>query len=283
MLFGNASSIPILMYHHVSPSAGPITTSPSNFENQLKWLKWHGYQSITTQQYVDYLNGHPLAAKSVMITFDDGYLDNWVWAYPILQKWGFNAVIFLVTSWVHDGPVRPCQGRAGHLPDTPDHHECERRINAGQGDDVVLRWSEIHEMVESGTFEFHSHTDTHTRWDLGDDKANKNLHMMEELTRSRQTLAARLGYATEHLCWPQGYFDEDYVQLAKQAGYRYLYTTLAFGQNKPSSNPECIHRFAVRNTTGESVGRRIWVARNPFVAPLFNGWKRWKRSRRERA
>ncbi|MAK56380.1 MAG: hypothetical protein CML17_11150 [Pusillimonas sp.] len=282
MLFGNASSIPVLMYHHVSPSAGSITTSPSNFENQLKWLKNHGYQTITTKQYAAYLKGHRLPAKSIMITFDDGYLDNWVYAFPILQKWGFNAVIFLVTSWLNDGPVRPSLGFEGNLPETPDHKECERRIAAGKSDEVILRWSEVAQMQASGTIEFHSHTDTHTRWDLSDDKANKNLHMMEELARSRQVLASRLGYATEHLCWPQGYFDNDYIELARQAGYRYFYTTKAFGQNKPSSSPESIHRFAVRNTSGESVGRRIWVARNPLVAPIFNNWKRWKRSRRER-
>lgn len=283
MLFGNAPNVPILMYHHVSPNAGPITTSPSNLESQLKWLKAHGYHSITTKQYADYLEGHPLPRKSIMLTFDDGYLDNWVYAFPILQKWGFCAVIFLVTSWVKDGPVRPHMGPIDNWPETPDHHECERRIEVGRSDEVILRWSEIREMAQSGTFEFHSHTDTHTRWDLGDDKANKNLHMMEELTRSREILASQLGYATEHLCWPQGYFDADYVQLARQAGYRYLYTTLAFGQNKPSGNPDIIHRFAVRNTSGVSVGRRIRVARNPLVAPVFNGWKRWRRSGREHA
>src|SRR5690606_38418058 len=128
MHWGKAKSVPILMYHHVSPNLGPITTSPENFDYQLRWLKWHNYQTITTKQYADFLNGKPLPPRSVMITFDDGYLDNWVWAYPILQKWGFNAVIFLVTSWVHDGPERPFLGRSTDLPETPDHHECEHRI-----------------------------------------------------------------------------------------------------------------------------------------------------------
>lgn len=278
-----AASIPVLMYHHVSPNPGSITVSLDNFESQLKWLQRRGYRSITTEQFSDFLAGKPLPRKSVLITFDDGYLDNWVYAYPILQKYSFCAVVFLVTSWVHEGPARPYLGQYGNFPDPPpNHQESEALIQAGQSDKVILRWSEIKTMAADGTFEFHSHTDTHTRWDLGEEKANKNLYMAQELARSRQALANHLGQTSTHLCWPQGYFDDDYVELAKQAGFRYLYTTLAFGQNTRKTRPDRIHRFAVRDTEGASAGRRIWLARNTVIGPIFNAWKRWKRSLRER-
>lgn len=272
-------SVPVLMYHHITPAGGMINATPQNFESQLQWLSGHGYRSLTCNQFAEHLSGRPAPDKSVLITFDDGYLDNYVHAYPLLQKYGFNAVLFLVTSWIGDGPARATMGQAGS-PHTPDHAGCTKLIEQGRFDQVVLRWSEIERMASSGVFEFHSHTHTHTRWDKTD-AAHKNEHMQRELMLSRETLLQRLGSVSEHFCWPQGYFDADYLRLAQQAGFRYLYTTQAFGQNLPGSDPAHIYRFAVRNTHGNSVGRRIRVAEHPLVGPLFNRWKLWKRSRRK--
>lgn len=274
-----AITVPVLMYHHVSPSPGMITCTPENFEDQLRWLSAQGYRSLTCAEFANHLNGQGVPRKSVLITFDDGYLDNWVYAHPLLKKYGFNAVVFLVTSWVHDGEVRAQYGDAV-IPETPGHKECEQLIEAGRSDDVILRWSEIHAMQQDGIFEFHSHTHTHTRWDKSHRAAEKNALMQEELALSRTALEQNLGSVSEHFCWPQGYFDEDYVRIAQQAGFKYLYTTHAFGQNRPGTDPAHIHRFAVRNTTGASVGRRIRVATNPVIAPVFNRWKLWKRSLR---
>lgn len=274
-----AHTVPVLMYHHVSPSAGPITCSPQNFEDQLQWLKRHGYNSLTTAQFAGHLSGRAVPRKSVLITFDDGYLDNWIYAAPLLKKYGFNAVLFIVTSWISDGPVRPHMGQDG-VWHTPDHRHCEALIRAGQGDEAILRWSEIHVLQEDGVFEFHSHTHTHTRWDRSDQANRKNELIQEELALSRAALKHNLGTVSDHFCWPQGYFDDDYVRIAQQAGFRYLYTTQAFGQNRQGSDPSHIYRFAVRNTTGASVGRRVRVAHNPLIAPVFNRWKTWKRSLR---
>ncbi|NYT81977.1 polysaccharide deacetylase family protein [Alcaligenaceae bacterium] len=274
----STQTVPVLMYHHVSPVEGMINVSPLNFEQQLLWLKSRGYRSLNTAQFAEHLGGKPAPAKSVLITFDDGYLDNWVYAYPLLKKHGFNAVVFLVTSWVNDGPVRRHLGQ-GELPETPQHRDCEDRIEQGRSDDVILRWDEIRAMQADGTFEFHSHTHTHTRWDLLQ-PADKNRHMAEELQASRAALHEHLGGVSEHFCWPQGYYDADYVRIAQDAGFRYLYTTKAFGQNRPGSDPAHIYRFAVRNTTGRSVGRRIIVAAHPVIGPLFNKWKIWKRGLR---
>lgn len=274
-----ARTVPVLMYHHVSPSPGMITCTPENFEDQLRWLAERGYRSLTCAQFADHLNGKGVPPKSLLITFDDGYLDNWVYAHPLLKKYGFHAVIFLVTSWINDGEVRAQSGHSD-VPDTPGHAECERLIEAGHSDRVILRWSEIRTMQEDGVVEFHSHTHTHTRWDKSPRASEKNSLMQEELALSRQTLESHLGSVSEHFCWPQGYFDDDYIRIANQAGFKYLYTTHAFGQNRPGTDPAHIYRFAVRNTTGASVGRRIRVATNPLVAPVFNRWKVWKRSLR---
>ena len=276
-----ARTVPVLMYHHVSPVDGMITVSTSNFERQLQWLQKHGYRSLTCEEFAGHLAGKPVPARSVLITFDDGYLDNWVYAYPLMKRYGFHGVIFLVTSWIGDGAVRRHLGQ-NELPETPAHRECEDRIEQGRADEVMLRWSEVAAMRADGVFEFHSHTHTHTRWDLGPEKASRNEHMARELQLSRATLQERMGEVSEHFCWPQGYFDADYVRIAQDAGFRYLYTTHAFGQNQAGSDPAHIYRFAARNTSGESVGRRIRVAAHPVIGPMFNRYKLWKRARRNR-
>lgn len=275
-----AQTVPVLMYHHVSPVDGMINVGPLNFEQQLLWLKRRGYRSLTSDEFAGHLKGQPVPAKSVLITFDDGYLDNWVYAYPLLKKYGYTAIIFLVTSWINDGPLRHYLGQ-GELPETPSHRECEDRISQGRSDEVILRWSEIKAMQEDGVFEFHSHTHTHTRWDQST-PTEKNERMAQELALSRASLQEHLGSVSEHFCWPQGYFDADYTRLAQEAGFRYLYTTKAFGQNRAGTDPAHIYRFAVRNTSGNSVGRRIQVAAHPLIGPLFNKWKLWKRSIRTR-
>lgn len=271
--------VPVLMYHHVTPEGGFINATPEHFRDQLAWLRQHGYHSLTCAQLADHLAGKPIPKRSVLLTFDDGYLDNYVYAWPLLKEYGFNAVVFLVTSWIGDGPVRPHAGDSTQLPATPDHQACMQLLEQGLTDDFALRWSEVELMQADGVIEFHSHTHTHTRWDKTD-PAQKNQHIQQELRLSRQTLLERLGNCSEHFCWPQGYFDEDYVRIAQEEGFRYLYTTRAFGQNRVGSDPLSIFRFAVRDTNGASLGRRVKIAAAPVVGRLFNAWKRWKRGQR---
>lgn len=280
----NAPNVPVLMYHHVTPACGMIAATPEVFEAQIARLARAGYQSLSTDQFAAYLAGAPAPERSVLITFDDGYLNNWVHAHPVLARHGMRAVLFTITGWIGDGPVRPHAGQGLPLPATPDHDACKKLIAAGRGDEAMLRWSEIEAMRAAGTFEFHSHTHTHTRWDkvCGADTEAKRAHIARELSDSRETLIQRLGQASDHLCWPQGYFDADYVAAARQAGFRHLYTTDPFGQNTPGADPGHIYRFAVRNQGGTWLNRRLWLSRDPFWGPRYHAWKAWKKRLRNR-
>ncbi|WP_459614808.1 polysaccharide deacetylase family protein [Bordetella sp. 2513F-2] len=281
----NAPNVPVLMYHHVTPAGGMIAVTPEVFEAQIAGLARAGYVSLTAAQFAAYLDGEPVPEKSVLITFDDGYLNNWVHAHPILQRYGMHAVLFLVTGWLGEGDVRAHAGQGRALPECPDHDECKRRIGAGRHDEVMLRWSEVRAMLQAGTFELHSHTHTHTRWDrvCGADAAAKRARLAQDLAASRAALAHQLGEASDHLCWPQGYFDADYVAEAHAAGFRHLYTTDALGQNRPGGDSSHIYRFAVRNRAGGWLNRRVWLGRHPLVGPRFHAWKAWKRRLRGRA
>jgi peptidoglycan/xylan/chitin deacetylase (PgdA/CDA1 family) len=279
-----AHNVPVLMYHHVTPAGGMIATTPAHFESQVARLARAGYTALSADRFAAHLAGEPAPEKSVLITFDDGYLDNWVHAHPILQRYGLRAVLFVVTGWVGDGPARPHAGQGG-APAAPDHAACKAAIAAGRADEVMVRWSEIEAMRAAGTFEFHSHTHTHTRWDqvCGADAAAKRRHIAEELALSRAALAARLGQDSPHLCWPQGYFDGDYLDAGRQAGFRYFYTTDALGQNTVGADPEHIYRFAVRDQPGAWLARRLWWTGHPVWGPRYHAWKGWKRRMKGRA
>ena len=229
----NATVVPVLMYHHVTPAGGVLNCTPKNFEAQMAFLANHGYMTLTSQQFADFLQGEAVPEKSVVITFDDGYLDNYVYAHPILKKYNLNAHMFLVTAWVHDEVARPSIDGSRAYPFCPPHEECKQRLNHGRIDDVIVRWDEVKIMLEQKTFEFHSHSHTHTRWDKQLNQEGKLAAILHEMEQTKEAFQEHLGEVSEHFCWPQGYYEPDYVQIAQEQGFNYLYTTDSNGFNVP--------------------------------------------------
>lgn len=81
-----ARAVPVLMYHHVSPAAGAVTVSPVHFADQMAMLAREGYTTLGARAFSEFLAGKPVPAKSVVLTFDDGYLDNWFTRIRCLQN-----------------------------------------------------------------------------------------------------------------------------------------------------------------------------------------------------
>ena len=95
----SAYSLPVLMYHYVSRFPGAIAVSPEHFEDQCRGMAEHGWRGIGLDEAEGFLlKGAPLPPRSLLITFDDGYLDNYVYAWPILRKYGHKGVVFAVTE-----------------------------------------------------------------------------------------------------------------------------------------------------------------------------------------
>lgn len=270
----NANNVVVYMYHHVNETPGSLTVSAQHFEHQVKGLAMRGYRCLGAEEFADFLAGKPVPRKSVVLTFDDGYLDNWVYAHPVLKRYGMKAVLFTVTGLIGDGAVRAHAGQGGPLPDCPSHDVAKRRMYSADRDDVMLRWDEIHQMLDAGTFEIHSHTHTHTRWDLTCATAEeKTQRFHDDMQASRQMLVNRLGQASRHLCWPQGYFDADYQRVSKALGFDHFYTTDPRGQNRAGDDPGHIYRIAIRNRPYAWLRQRTWLASHPTFGPIYNRWK----------
>ncbi|HEA6326784.1 TPA: polysaccharide deacetylase family protein [Escherichia coli] len=257
----DARHLPVLMYHHVSNKPGLVTLSPRIFRAQMKWLAESGWKTVTAAEVEAFYRGKKLPRKSVMLTFDDGWLDNWLQVFPVLQEFNLHAHIFLVTGLVSDGPARI----SADVQEC-SHDECRALIDLGRADDVMLRWSEVREMHCSGLVEFHSHTHTHRRWDCMPGISSPRNLFRADVILSRERMKEMLGYCSRHLCWPEGWYCPDYIRVAEELGFTYLYTTER-RMNNPVSGSLRIGRISTKER--ENVG---WLKRRLFyyITPGFS-------------
>jgi peptidoglycan/xylan/chitin deacetylase (PgdA/CDA1 family) len=96
--------LPVLLYHHIGlptvhTEALGLTIRPQKFERHLRLLRWLGYNTITTSEWLAwYKNGNALPNKPILLTFDDAYVETAQVALPLLQKYGFGACVFAMTG-----------------------------------------------------------------------------------------------------------------------------------------------------------------------------------------
>jgi len=264
-------AVPALMYHHVCPHPGLVTVSPKTFEEHMAYLARKKYRALAADEFLEFLQGkRALDGRNVLITFDDGYLDNYVYAYPILQRYGLKATIFTITGLMGEGATRTYLGAARQLPATPDHRACKAAVVQGRADDVMLRWSEIEAMEASGAVEVHSHSHAHVRWDqLHADKSQRLAAVEADLAASRAVLKSRLGKDSRHLCWPWGYFEPEYQAAAAQVGFTAQYATVR-GVNVAGSDPQCIPRLVMKDRPGGWFATRVSIYQSASLGGLYD-------------
>jgi peptidoglycan/xylan/chitin deacetylase (PgdA/CDA1 family) len=191
---------PILMYHWfraegaTSGSRSPqLEITPSLFAEQMDWLKGKGYRTISLARALGLDGGTPPGGREVVLTFDDGTLDFWERARPVLDSHGFTATLFVVSAHV-----------GGHS--TWDRH-------LGEPDRPLMAWEQIRELHGAG-YEIGSHTHTHrSLTEVSDDEAR------DEFDRSRAILERQLGRAPRFVAYPRGQYTGRHKQLARRAGY----------------------------------------------------------------
>ena len=192
--------VPILMYHYVSippasdtdPYRPGLSTSPENFRAQMKWLKDHGYTTISLSQLVYALNigWPPLPQNPVVLTFDDGYLDNYENAFPILKEYGFTGTFFVLTNF------------------------------ADRSQPGYMTWDQLREMRDGGmSIEVHGaeHLEMNGR-DPG--------WLDSNLGTAVQAFQKELGYQPRFLAYPAGKYDALAISATNQKGFWAAVTTI---------------------------------------------------------
>ena len=214
-----AEELPVLCYHQVCPKPSNIMeTTPELFRAQLDFLKHEHYEPVSLEQAAAFLGnaGVKRPKKPILITFDDGYDGVYKYAFPELKKRKFHATVFLVVAQI--GRPKP----------TPH-----------------LTEAQIVEMHKSKLIDFGSHTyDRHIP--IPETMAEGKLSqygLLKDLIRSREVLQKLLGGCrVSSLAWPYGHYDEKSLQVAKQAGFRLVFTT-DYGRNLPGSGTYKIRRI----------------------------------------
>ena len=227
--------LPIVMYHHLSPKPslwGQYVLSTEEFAADMEYLYKNGYETVTAAQLVAWTKGEgELPEKPVMITFDDGYESTPVYAGPILEEYGFQAVIAVIGS---------C---ADLFTEKEDH----------MLDYSYLSWSALRELSHGNTFEIQCHTyDMHKTGARrgcvamrGEGAAGHRTALTEDLTRFREKCAAEDVAFADAIAFPFGAYDKDTVSIVKELGFRAAFTCTE-KVNVLSGNPEelyCLGRF----------------------------------------
>ena len=225
-----SNGMPTLMYHKIGDyppgsQLAKLWVTTADFRRQLSYLKENGYTSIDFRDWRDAEKGvKPLPEKPVLITFDDGYMNNYELAYPLLREFKMKGCIFLVyetmdkhNSW-HDPATEPWL--------------------------KMLTWTQIHEMQDSGVIEFGSHTMRH-----------RNLTTLSldevrwELNESKRRLEEKLGREMVGFAYPygSGAYSTEVRKAALDAGYRFDFSIKQGISRLPwNREKEAVKRLLIR-------------------------------------
>jgi len=194
----------ILSYHHIAEASEcgenmRYYVKPREFERQMEYLHKKGYTVLDIGELADIIRKKAeIPAGAVVITFDDAFKSVAAEAEDILALYGFRAAVFVST------------GKVGGINDW----------DTGVRDDIdILSWEDILGL-SSSVFSFHSHGVGHRALTSLEDDA-----IMDELVRSKEDLASRLGDTRYGFCYPFSDFDEKVRNLAEQAGYDFACTS----------------------------------------------------------
>ena len=186
----NRNKIAILGYHSIMPhdmntSGDNLIVDSEKFEKELKLLKKLGYKTMTLDEFYCWKNNEcKKEERSVLITFDDGYINNYDYAFELLKKYDMNAVVFCV---------------GGFIELNNDIHMNKEMIELSKE-----KYSNIEFASHSYNMHFHS--------DKTYEEVDKDINMMKNIIDS------------EYYVYPFGDYNDDYIEALKDNGYKIAFT-----------------------------------------------------------
>lgn len=187
---------PVIFYHHVQPQAQAqvkhqtsLSVDNGIFDQQMQYLAGRGYTSITVEQLVNAIRTHTrLPSKPIAITFDDGYADNYDYAYPVLRKYGLKGNLMVATGLL--------------------------------GGSDYLSWGQVEDMQRSGVFYLTDHTWSHYAVNHGSIEKIKF-----EIETARQQIRDHTGQTVPIFTYPYGNYNGAAIQILQQDGFSGAFTT----------------------------------------------------------
>lgn len=252
-------AVPILMYHSISELSErtchpyyETSTSPRVFEEHMKCLFENGYSAIALNELPAVMRNGKGATRSVIITFDDGYRDFLVNALPVLEKYGFRAIVFLATGMMGS------------------------RSSKFDGKDI-LNWEDARELRKRG-IAFGSHTVNHLEL-----KTLQLTEMATEIVDSKKEIESRLGEPVEAFSYPYAFpegradFLGKFFAVLDRCGYRFGVTTV-IGRVKNGDNLLALKRVPVNEYDDTALfkakleGAYDWVHVPQYLRKKCFGW-----------
>lgn len=207
-------ALPIIMYHSIlrDPArAGKYIVSPQTLENDLIYLKNHGYHSLTASELAQLvLKGDKLPEKPIMLTFDDGYLNNLTYLLPLLERYDMKAVVSIVGSY----------------------SECFSQSKDPNPAYAYLSWEDIEALTATGRVEIGNHSyDMHSRTDRkgikrlrGEGEAEYYAALVCDIGKTQSLLEEYCGIAPTTFAYPFGQTEKSALPILKEMGFTVLLT-----------------------------------------------------------
>jgi len=199
-----AAKIPIIMYHDITAVKDvEWDVTPEDLEKHFQMLQEGGYTPITMDRMINHLRtGSQLPEKPVLLTFDDNYIGQYKYAFPLLKKYNYPAVWSVHTRFV---------GTAGQKP--------------------KATWDQLREMQKSGLITIASHTVNHLNM-----TTLRDSEIEREVTESKKVLEKELGISIDYFTYPEGDFTERAKDKVKDAGYKAALTMSLDPRQERSAN-----------------------------------------------
>lgn len=207
-------TVPVLCYHRFGNGHAKLSVSGEAFEQQMAYLKDHGYRVIPLRHFVEFINGErAIPKRSVVITVDDGYRSTYTTAFPILKRFGYPATVFIYSDFI------------------------------GAGD--ALTWAQIKAMTGSGLIDIQPHSKTHANLGLRVPDENEDgyaARIFDEVKIPSGLIEKHLNLPLHTFAYPYGDTSEIVIGALKRLNYVSGVTV------EPGANAAFAYPFMLRRT-----------------------------------
>ena len=229
--------LPIIMYHSIlkeKSRSGKYTITPDILEEDLKYIASKGYTTITMNELINYVyNNEELPEKPIIITFDDGYYNNFEYVIPILKKYNMKAVISIVGEYTDKFT------KSG-----------EANLNYG-----YMRWEDIKQAMEEGIIEFQNHTynmhsDTGSRKGAmkkkGESLEKYKEAFISDIMKLQNEFKENTNYVPTTFTYPFGAVSKGTTDFVKEMGFKSS-LSCSSGINIITKDKECLYLLKRNN------------------------------------